>query len=192
MVPQASCSPRASGPQQCETCSRRKGHERGVRGHGPHQGVINYRRQVPRRLVSSAVAALLTLGALTVLPAPAAQAADSNCPSAAGSYAGGSGTAGDPFLISTPAQLQRLRDRSTDWSKVVRLTADIDMSSGGTESGAMVTPWSKRIGGTLQQGLPVLVASDGTFTWSRRVAARKPWSVFVTAAGARSNVVVLP
>ena len=85
---------------------------------------------MPRHLVASAVTALLTLGALTTLPAPAAQAADINCPAAAASYAG-SGTVGDPFLISTPAELQRLRDRSADWSKVVKLTADIDMSSGG-------------------------------------------------------------
>ena len=77
--------------------------------------------------------ALSTGVALAVLPVATAHAADTNCPSAEGAYAGGTGTIGDPFLVSTPGQLQRLRDRSADWSKAVRLTADIDMSSGGTD-----------------------------------------------------------
>ena len=77
--------------------------------------------------------ALVTAGALTVLPTSIAHAADTNCPSAEASYAGGTGTSGDPFLVSTPGQLQRLRDQSADWSKAIRLTADIDMSSGGTD-----------------------------------------------------------
>lgn len=76
---------------------------------------------------------LVTAGALTVLPVSIAHAADTNCPSAAASYDGGTGAVGDPLLISTPGQLQRLRDQSADWSKEIRLTADIDMGSGGTD-----------------------------------------------------------
>ncbi|MFO1539738.1 MAG: GLUG motif-containing protein, partial [Chloroflexota bacterium] len=85
-------------------------------------------------LPSVPIALALSTGlALAVLPVGTAHAADTNCPSAEGSYAGGTGTIGDPFLVSTPGPLQRLRDQSADWSKAVRLTADIDMGSGGTD-----------------------------------------------------------
>ena len=90
---------------------------------------------IQRRVLPTLPIALVVLaaGALTVLPATSAHAADTNCPAADASYAGGTGTSGDPLLVSTPGQLQRLRDQSADWSKAIRLTADIDMSSGGTD-----------------------------------------------------------
>ena len=115
---------------------------------------------MPRRLVASAATAILTLGVLIALPAPAAQATDTNCPTAASSYADGTGTAGDPFLISTPAQLQRLRDHSADWSKEVRLTDDIDMSSAGS-----ACTWSSTIGN------PDLAMWTGTFDGNGHVVS---------------------
>lgn len=56
---------------------------------------------------------------------PAAASADTGCPTSA-PYSG-AGTAGDPFVIATPAHLQRLRDTSADWNDVIVLSADIDM-----------------------------------------------------------------
>ena len=79
------------------------------------------------------------LAGLIVVPAtPQVASADASCPTAAGSYAGGTGTSGDPRLISTAAQLQRLRDDSVSgWDKSYLITADIDM--GGCT-------WSRAIG----------------------------------------------
>lgn len=62
------------------------------------------------------------------LATPALGVDTGNCPSPT-AYTG-AGTVGDPLLISTPGNLQRLRDTSADWSKYVRLTADIDMAGG--------------------------------------------------------------
>jgi hypothetical protein len=47
---------------------------------------------------------------------------------ARGQYAGGSGTAGDPYLIATAAQLNAIGLRPQDSAKHFRLTADIDMN----------------------------------------------------------------
>jgi hypothetical protein len=47
----------------------------------------------------------------------------------AATYSGGSGTAGDPYLISNAADLNTLGDTSADWSKCFKLTADINMSA---------------------------------------------------------------
>lgn len=127
---------------------------------------------MPRRLVASAATALVTLGALTALPAPVAQAADSNCPAAAGSYAGGSGTVGDPFLISAPGELQRLRDRAADWNKVVRLTTDIDMSSAGT-----ACTWTSTIGN------PNVANWTGTFDGDGHVVSGLNISITGSFAG---------
>ena len=79
------------------------------------------------------------LAGLIVVPAtPQVALADSGCPTAAVSYAGGTGTPGDPRLISTPGQLQRLQDDSVSgWDKSYLITADIDM--GGCT-------WSRGIG----------------------------------------------
>jgi hypothetical protein len=72
-------------------------------------------------------------------------AADSGtCPVAAGAYAGGDGTLGDPLLITTPAQLQLLRDDFASWDKNVQLTTDIDM--GGCVWGE---PLGSAVGGRL-------------------------------------------
>ena len=48
---------------------------------------------------------LFTIATASLVGVPSAQAADANCPAAAGSYAGGTGTSGDPFLISTDKRI---------------------------------------------------------------------------------------
>ncbi|MCX5643393.1 MAG: hypothetical protein NTZ17_01720 [Phycisphaerae bacterium] len=50
---------------------------------------------------------------------------------ARGQYAGGSGTANDPYLIATAQQLNAIGLREADWNKHFRLTADIDMNDLG-------------------------------------------------------------
>ena len=50
---------------------------------------------------------------------------------ARGQYAGGSGTAGDPYLIATAGQLNAIGLRPQDSAKHFRLTADIDMNDLG-------------------------------------------------------------
>ena len=44
-----------------------------------------------------------------------------------GQYGGGSGTAGDPYLIGEPNDLIILSQTSNDWDKHFKLTADLDM-----------------------------------------------------------------
>ncbi len=99
------------------------------------------------RVPPTAFAILLVTTALTAGVATStgvAHATDSGtCPTAAGAYAGGTGTSGDPFQIATPEQLQRLRDTSADWNDAVLLTADIDMGGcvwGTTLGDARVSP----------------------------------------------------
>jgi len=43
-------------------------------------------------------------------------------------YGGGSGTAGDPYLIYTPEELNAVGARSGDWNKNFQLRADIDLA----------------------------------------------------------------
>lgn len=43
-------------------------------------------------------------------------------------YSGGSGTPSDPYLISSPSDLDSLGATSADWSKNFKMTADINMS----------------------------------------------------------------
>jgi len=47
--------------------------------------------------------------------------------SPAGTYAGGDGSAGAPYQIATPAQLDAVRDYPGDWDKHFILVADLDM-----------------------------------------------------------------
>ena len=80
----------------------------------------------------------LLAGLLAIPGAPQVASADSGCPSAAGSYAAGAGTAASPWQIATAGQLQRLRDDSiTGYDDSFVLTANIDM--GGCT-------WTKTIG----------------------------------------------
>jgi len=66
------------------------------------------------------------------LPASPATAADTNCPTAAGGFSGGSGTQADPYVIDDSAALQLLKEQTPTYvdDSFVQ-TADIDMSSGG-------------------------------------------------------------
>ena len=49
--------------------------------------------------------------------------------SAQGKYSGGSGTAEDPYQISTAADMNAIGTDSNDWDKYFVVTNDIDMSS---------------------------------------------------------------
>lgn len=73
--------------------------------------------------VATSILATLAQGALMSSPA----LADSGCPSASGAYGGGAGTSGNPYVVSAPGHLQRLRDTSADYSKYFIFTSDIDM-----------------------------------------------------------------
>ena len=81
---------------------------------------VTYKVAVPVLL-----AGLLATG-IVFIEAPAANAAA--CSTTATGYAGGAGTSGDPFQVSTAAQLIRLSTTSADWSsKHFVQTADIDL-----------------------------------------------------------------
>ena len=110
-------------------------------------------------------ASVLAIAATSLIAAPAAQAADLGCPVAAGAYAGGTGTSGDPFLISTPAQLQRLRDTSADWNDTVKLTDDIDMGGctwGTTIGNPNIANWEGTFdgGGHIVSGLDISLSTN--------------------------------
>lgn len=79
------------------------------------------------RILAMALALALCLGLVT-LPAAAAEGWDGT---AATSYAGGSGTRDDPYLISTPGQLALFRDQvNGDNSSIcAKVVADIDLNN---------------------------------------------------------------
>lgn len=86
-----------------------------------------------------AVAILALLAGLLTVPLVAQPAvADTGCPTASASYAGGAGTAASPWQVATAGDLQKLRDDSiTGWDDSFILTGNIDM--GGCT-------WTKTIG----------------------------------------------
>lgn len=85
--------------------------------------------------------ALGVVAATLVAPGVAAQADSGACPVAAASYGGGDGSLLAPYVISSPAHLQRLRDDSPNWGSVFVVTASLDM----TASGSTCT-WESSIG----------------------------------------------
>ena len=91
---------------------------------------------------------------LLVVPTTAQVAqADSNCPTAANSYAGGAGIASDPWQISTKEEFQRLRDDSvTGWDDSFVLTANINM--GGCT-------WTSVIGDSSANKFTGMIDGDG-------------------------------
>lgn len=101
--------------------------------------------------VAAAVAGLLT-SALAITPSfsPVAQAADTNCPVPSSSL-GGTGTSGDPWLISTPGDLQLLKNDTTLWpgDKYFVQTANIDMF----DSAGNACVWDRGIGSTSTNSL---------------------------------------
>ena len=106
-----------------------------------------------------AVAFLCGLSALC-LPGLALGADSGTCP--APTVYTGAGTSGDPLAISTPGQLQKLRDTSADWSKVIRLTADIGM--GGCTWGSTFGPTPVGFSGTFDGGGHVVSGLDITIS----------------------------
>ncbi|MHC4395813.1 MAG: GLUG motif-containing protein [Planctomycetota bacterium] len=58
---------------------------------------------------------------------------------ATGTYDDGDGSAGDPFQINTPAQMDEIGQHPEDWDKCFILTADIDMS-GYSYTTALIAP----------------------------------------------------
>jgi hypothetical protein len=103
-----------------------------------------------------------------VLAAPAVGADSGGCPSPA-AYTG-AGTVGDPLLISTPGNLQQLRNTSGDWTKYVRLTADINMAGAstctwGSTIGTTATAFTGTIDGTghVVRGLNIVTASPESY-----------------------------
>lgn len=77
-----------------------------------------------------AVAILAFLAGLLTVPLVAQPAvADTGCPTASVSYAGGAGTSVSPWQIATAGDLQKLRDDSiTGWDDSFILTTNIDMA----------------------------------------------------------------
>ena len=107
----------------------------------------------PRRRYTRIGVLVLAIGMLTsLLVAPAftgVAAAAPACPSPA-VYTVGSGTALDPWRISTPGHLQYLRDDVSNWDKAFILTQNIDMAGCVWSSGIGYTsPFFK---GTLDGG----------------------------------------
>lgn len=106
----------------------------------------------------------IALMAMPFISPPAVQAApDSGTCPVPSSYASGTGIPSDPFLISTPGQLQRLRNTPADWNDSVRLTLDIEMGGcvWGMPIGAGVNQWAGSFdgGGHVVNGLDVVTNS---------------------------------
>ena len=121
-------------------------------------------RRPRRRVVAVALAALLAVPAAVTLPSTPAAA--SSCPNAAGSYAGGDGSAGDPFLISTPAQLVKLAGDTANYDKSFRLAANIDLEDcEWTPIGTASTPFTGTFAGFGRtiSGLNVVGTSNGDY-----------------------------
>ena len=81
--------------------------------------------------LASAFASLATVGAT----AQTAGAAIANCSGTGGTFAGGSGTSADPFLVSNQAELEAIRT-STYVSCAFRQTTDIALTGAWTPIGA--------------------------------------------------------
>ena len=61
----------------------------------------------------------------------------------------------------------------------------------GVEQTARLTPWAYRAGHSPIRGRGIEVASDGSFTWSRRASKKATWHIHVSSsAGVRSNTLV--
>jgi hypothetical protein len=70
--------------------------------------------------------------------------------SALAKYSGGSGTAGDPYKIGTPADLLTLAADTNDYGKHFILAADINLASAGTFTTAVIAPDTSNLGGGFQ------------------------------------------
>jgi hypothetical protein len=54
-----------------------------------------------------------------------------------GKYAGGNGSSGSPYLISTPEDLAQIGRNPSDWNKHFKLTSDVDMKDYNAADGNM-------------------------------------------------------
>ncbi|MFM8862720.1 MAG: GLUG motif-containing protein [Acidimicrobiia bacterium] len=101
-------------------------------------------RTVRRRLAEGLAVTVIAATALFIGPAALA---DPAC-SAAGSFAGGSGTSADPYKIATADQLSILTSDDSTWSNHYVLTADIDLAScTWNPVGTETTPFTGSIDG---------------------------------------------
>lgn len=96
-----------------------------------------------RRIAASAVSLGLAASAIPFAATSVLAAATGDCPVAAGAYASGAGVPADPYVISTPAEMQRLWETSADWGASFLLTANIDMTG---DPGLGICQWDAAIG----------------------------------------------
>jgi hypothetical protein len=86
----------------------------------------------------------------------------------AASYGGGSGTAGDPYQIWTPEQMNTVGANPADWGKHFKLMADVDMSAyTGTQYHIIGTGWDNAFAGTFDGNRHVI--RNLTFTTAASV-----------------------
>jgi hypothetical protein len=108
--------------------------------------------RLPRPLIAFTGAAALSLVmpllALQSVTASAAPTCAATGPDAA--YAGGDGSASDPFLISTAGQLLKLSGDSSNWGKHFEQTTDIDMN--GCAWTPIAPVWATPFTGTYDGG----------------------------------------
>ena len=97
-------------------------------------------------------------------------------------YAGGSGTADDPYRIATAAQLNAIGLREADWDKHFRLTADIDMNDSGRDPGEPDLLLPRRLRRQRSYDRESDLPSEGR-RWPARVALRAPIGLFRVISG---------
>ena len=101
----------------------------------------------------------------------------------AGTYSGGTGTAGDPYRIGTAADWVELTAATGDWGKQFILTADIDLT------GVNISPVSPDTNATTSdfQGTPFSGVLDGKGHAIRNAQILKPTDDFVGLFGCSSG-----
>ena len=101
--------------------------------------------------------------------------ADTGCPVAASSFAGGDGSTLSPFQIATPGQLQLLNDDSTIWddSATFVLTADISLADCTWDSGigTRLSPFTGTFNGANKAIKDLTVAASESYTTSPYLGA---------------------
>ena len=71
-------------------------------------------------------------------------------PNSVQAYSGGSGTAGDPYKIGSPADLLALAADTNNYNKHFILTADINLAASGTFTTAVIAPDTSNLAGGFQ------------------------------------------
>ena len=100
-------------------------------------------------------------------------------------------TASDPSnaVIPRPSPAQSILITGTRTGRL----AVVSGSTTGFGMGAMLTPWIRLSmdGGFTPGKVEVLVSTESTFAWERRVRPGRPLSVYFAGGGVRSNTLVL-